>query len=162
MAYELEVTTPTSEKTQLGLSPPAGSVAGHGEEPIGGVYSFTATGHDITDRHIARLHPKIRESVSTFIRGCLSDTAIQKAVYVNESVRSASAHDALKKAGPLWRKQQKGGKAVSAPEEKKSQNEKGEKGKVRTTEENQTDSTNRVPCSRTTVTHRRGYSKCIN
>ena len=99
MAYELEVTTPTSEKTQLGQVPPVGSVAGYGEDPVGSVYSFTATGHDITDRHIARLHPKIREAVSAFIRGCLSDNAIQKTIYINESVRSASVHDALKKAG---------------------------------------------------------------
>ena len=40
MAYELEVTTPTSEKTQLGLAPPVGSVAGYGEEPIGGVPAY--------------------------------------------------------------------------------------------------------------------------
>jgi hypothetical protein len=99
MAYELEVTIPTSEKTQFGLASPVGSVAGYGEEPVGGVYSFTSTGHDITDRHIARLHPKIRKSVSSFIRECLSDNAIQKIVYINESVRSASEHDALKKVG---------------------------------------------------------------
>ena len=101
MAYELEVTTPTSEKTQLGQAPPVGSVAGYGEDPVGSVYSFTAIGHDITDRHIARLHPKIREAVSAFIRECALDNAIQKTIYINESVRSASAHDALKKAGKI-------------------------------------------------------------
>ena len=35
--------------------------------------------------------------------------------------------DALKKAGPLWRKQQKGGKSVSAPEEKKKPKRKRRK-----------------------------------
>ena len=88
-------------KTQFGEKPPVGSYAGFGERPDkDGNWSFPSTDDMTSNIEIAKLHPKLRKSVSNIITRAKAHSNVY-VIEVVAGVRPLSKHKLLRKKNVL-------------------------------------------------------------